>query len=58
MIKEGMGEKKGGFREGREYVIELFTMRMTGEKLREKIKVVYVCFMDLEKNYASVCRRK
>src|SRR6201990_1664215 len=31
---------------------------MIGEKLREKDKVGYVCFMDLEKAYDRVCRRK
>src|ERR1044072_9788043 len=31
---------------------------MIGEKLREKDRVWYVCFMDLEKAYDRVCRRK
>ena len=37
---------------------QVFTLRMIGEKLREKDKVGYVCFMDLEKAYDRVCRRK
>ena len=42
-----MREEQGGFIEGRGCVNQVFTLRMFGEKLREKDKVGYVCFMDL-----------
>ena len=49
LTKERVGEEQGGFREGRGCVDQVFTLRMIGEKLREKDKVGYVCFMDLER---------
>lgn len=54
----GMGEEQGGFREGRGCVDQVFTLRLIAEKLREKNKMGYVCFLDLEKAYDRVCRRK
>src|ERR1700755_879090 len=58
LTKERVGEEQGGFREGRGCVDQVFTLRMIGENLREKDKVGYACFMDLEKAYDRVCRRK
>ena len=37
---------------------QVFTLRMIGEKLREKDRVGYVCFMELGKAHVRVCRRK
>ena len=58
LTRERVGEEQGGFREGRGCVDQVFTLRMIGEKLREKDRVGYVCFMDLEKAYDRVCRKK
>src|ERR1700755_3177614 len=58
LTRERVGEEQGGVREGRGCVDQVFTLRMIGEKLREKDRVGYVCFMDLEKAYDRVCRKK
>ena len=47
---------KGGFRLGRGYVDQIFTLTQIGEKAREKKRRVYVCFIDLEKAYNRVNR--
>ena len=53
-----IGENQGGFREGRGCVDQVFTVRMIAEKFKEKKKNLYLCFMDLEKAYDRVCRKK
>ena len=58
LTSEGMCEEQRGFREGRGCVDQVFTLRLLTEKLREKNKMGYVCFLDLEKAYDRVCRRK
>src|ERR1700755_485904 len=55
LTSEGMGEELRGFREGRGCVDQIFTLRLIAEKLREKNKMGYVCFLDLEKAYGRVC---
>ena len=49
LTREKVGEEQGGFSEGRRCVDHVFTLRMIGEILREKNRVGYVCFMDLER---------
>ena len=56
ITKDLVGEEQGGFREGRGCVDQVFTLRMLGEKRREKKKDLYVCFVDLEKAYDRVVR--
>ena len=51
-----IGDVKGGFKAGREYVDQIFNLKQIGEKAREKICRVYVGFMDLEKAYERVNR--
>src|ERR1700755_2886271 len=58
LTRERVGEEQGGFREGRGCVDQVFTLRTIVEKLREKERVGYVCFMNLEKAYDRVCRKK
>ena len=38
------------------YVNQIFTLKVIGEKAREKKRRVYVCFIDLEKAYDRVNR--
>ena len=47
---------KGGFRVGRGYVDQIFTLKQIVEKTREKKHRVYVSFIDLEKAYDRVNR--
>ena len=54
--KEQVAEKKGGFRSGI-CIDQLFLLKQVIEKHKEKIKEVYVPFMDLEKAYNKVYRK-
>ena len=47
-------DEQGGFREGRWYVHQIFTLKQKCEKAREKTRKVYVGFIDLEKAYDRV----
>ena len=58
VTEKNIGEEQGGFREGRGCVDQVFTLRMVAEKYREKKKDLFLCFMDLEKAYDRVCRKK
>ena len=49
-------DKQEGFRAGRRYVDQIFTIKQIGEKAWEKKLRVYVGFMDLEKAYDKVNR--
>ena len=42
-------DEQRGFRAGRGYVDQIFTLKQIGEKAREKKRRVYVGFIDLEK---------
>ena len=48
--------EQGGFRAGRGCVDQIFTLKLIGEKAREKKCRVYVGFVDLEKAYGRVNR--
>lgn len=56
--KEGVNKEHGSFREGIECVNQVFPLIMIDEKLHEKDEMEYVCFMDLEKAFDRVCRKK
>ena len=43
-------DKQGGFRVGRGCVDQIFTINQIGENAREKKRIVYVGFIDLEKS--------
>ena len=49
-------ESQCGFRRGRGFVDQLFTLRIFMEKARELQQPIYVCFIDLRKAYDSVNR--
>ena len=51
-----IGDEQGGFRAGRAYVDQIFTLKQIGKKAREKKCRVYVGFIDLEKAYDVVNR--
>ena len=53
MTGDLIDEEQGGFRAGRGYVDQIFTLKQIGEKAREK-KAVYVGFIDMEKSYNRV----
>ena len=53
-----IGEEQGGFKEGRECVDQVYTLRMLMERFRDKKIDLYVCFLDLEKAYDRISRRK
>ena len=56
-MAEGLiDDVQGGFREGRRYVDQIFTLKQIGEKAWEKICKEYVGFMDLEKAHDRVNR--
>ena len=57
-VTEGLiDDEQGGFRAGRGYVDQIFTLKQIGEKTREEKRRVYVSFMDLEKAYDRVNRK-
>ena len=47
-------ESQCGFRRGRGYTDQLFSLRMLMEKAREYHQSIYTCFIDLKKAYDSV----
>jgi len=49
-----ISEEQGGFRKGRGCVDQIFSLRMTVEKMLTKGKKVYAAFMDLEKAYDRI----
>ena len=49
-------DDQGGFRAGRRFVDQIFTLQQIGEKVRDKKCRVYVGFMNLEKAYDRVNR--
>ena len=49
-------DEQRGFRTGRVYVDQIFTLKQIGEKAREKKRRVYMGFIDLEKVYGRVNR--
>ena len=49
-------DEQGDFREGTGCVDQIFTLKLIGEKTREKKRSVYVCFINLEKAYDRVNR--
>ena len=51
-------DEQGGFRAGRGCNDQIFTVRQIMEKTIEKDKVVYMAFVDLEKDYDEVNREK
>ena len=51
-------EEQGGFRFGRGCLDQIFVLQQLVEKYKEKIKELYVAFMDLEKSYDKVCREE
>ncbi len=55
MITESKAsEEQGGFRKGRGCIDQIFSLRMTVEKMLVKGKKVYAAFMDLEKAYDRI----
>ena len=42
-------DEQGGFRAGRWFVDQIFTLKQIGEKARDKKRRVYVGFINLEK---------
>ena len=56
-MTEGLiDDEQRGLRAGRRCVDQIFTLKQTSEKAREKKYRVYVDFMDLEKAYDRVNR--
>ena len=51
-------ELQGGFREGRSCIDQIFTLKQLMEKMIEKNEKMYVAFVDLEKAYDTVSRKK
>ena len=51
-------ELQGGFREGRSCIDQIFTLKQLMEKMIEKNKKMYVAFVDLEKAYDTMSRKK
>ena len=51
-------DEQGGFRAGRGCVDQVFVVRQVVEKAIEKVKEVYMAFVDLEKAYDNVSRKK
>ena len=49
-------DEQGGFRAGRGFVDQIFTLMHIGEKAREKKCSVYMGFIDLDKAYNRVNR--
>merc|ERR1711895_129466 len=54
--EQQIGEEQSGFRKGRSCADQIFVVRQLCEKLKEKRKLVYMAFMDLEKAYDRVDR--
>ena len=54
--EEMVGEEQCSFRKGRGCVDQIFTLRQMCEKICEKGKQLYLCFVDLEKAYDRVDR--
>ena len=55
---EGLiGEEQGSFRHGRGCVDQIFSLRQISEKMCEKERPLYLCFIDLEKAYDRVDRK-
>ena len=51
-VTEGLiDDKQGGFRSGKGYVDQIFTLTQIGEKVLKKKRKVCVGFMGLEKTY-------
>ena len=51
-------EVQGGFRQGRSWVDQIFTVRQLSEKILDKNRQMAVACADLEKAYDKVCRDK
>ena len=51
-----INDEQGGFREGKWCIDQIFRLKKIGEKAREKIRKVYLVFIDLEKAYNRVNR--
>ena len=49
-------DEQEGFREGKGCVHQIFTIKQTGEKAREKKRREYVGFIDLEKAHDRISR--
>ena len=54
VTRDLIDDDQGGYRAGRGCVDQIFTLKHTGEKAREKKRRVYVGFIDLEKAYDRV----
>ena len=50
-------DEQRGFRTGRGCVDQIFTIKQIDEKAREKIRRVYVGFIDLQKAYDRVNKK-
>ncbi len=48
---KNVGDKQGGFQEGRGCVDQIFAVKMLVEKYLEKDRKLFAAFMDLEKAY-------
>ena len=49
-------DEQGGLTAGNECVDQIFTLKQIGEEAREKKRILYVGFIDLEKAYDKVNR--
>ena len=47
-------DEQGSLERGRGFVDQIFTLKQIGEKAREKLRRVYVGFIDLEKAHDRV----
>ena len=54
--KKEVAEEKRGFRSDRGCIDQIFVLKQSVEKNREKREELYVAFMDLEKVYDKACR--
>ncbi len=57
LTDKSVGDEQGGFRKGRGYVNQIFTVKMLVEKYLEKDRKLFTAFMDLEKAYDRVDRK-
>ena len=53
-----IGDAQGDFRAGRGCVDQIFVLNQIGGKTRDKKRIVYVGFMDLEKEYDRANREE
>src|SRR6202000_1219471 len=58
IVEDVLDEVQGGFRPMRGCQDQIFCLRQAIEKLYEKNKDLYLCFMDLEKGFDRVPRQK